>query len=271
MGTETRLWSRLLLVCSLRPLLEPLAPLCHSRGSVATQATILGTPDPIAGFESEETDGVSRVFGGSCSLHAWPETMTKSPNYHIGPLLRVSAMLAGILAWEIVTGPIFMPEAALKSVEVKSSVMIPNDTRLEKPAISTFSEFVARPLFTPTRRPPPTKTEPNIATTAPKPENLQLIGVIISEGERMALLQTLATGDVTRAVEGQSVGGWEVHAINPTQVVLKRGNASEVVMINAPSVSNKPSTANNPPLSGQTNSSATGSPASAPPVSAVPE
>jgi type II secretory pathway component PulC len=183
-------------------------------------------------------------------------------------------MLAGILAWEIVTGPIFMPEAALKSGEVQSSVMIPADTRLEKPAISTFSEFVARPLFTPTRRPPPTKTEPNITTSASKPENLQLIGVIISEHERLALLQTLATGDVTRAMEGQTVGGWEVQAIKPTQVVLKRGNANEVVMINdaaTPSVSNKLSTANSPPLSGQTNSSATGSPSSAPPVSAVPQ
>jgi type II secretory pathway component PulC len=144
--------------------------------------------------------------------------------------------------------------------------MIPNDTRLEKPAISTFSEFVSRPLFTPTRRPPPTRTEPNIARTAPKPENLQLIGVIISEDERMALLQTLTTGDVTRAVEGQTVGGWEVHAIKPAQVVLKRGNASEVVMINDAAPSSV-----KPPLSGQTNSSATGSPASAPPVSAVPE
>jgi type II secretory pathway component PulC len=192
--------------------------------------------------------------------------MAKSPNYRIGALLRVSAMLAGILAWEITTDPIFIPEAALESGEVKSSVMIPNDTRLEKPAISTFSEFVSRPLFTPTRRPPPTKTEPNIARTAPKPENLQLIGVIISEDERMALLQTLTTGDVTRAVEGQTVGGWEVHAIKPAQVVLKRGNASEVVMINDAAPSSV-----KPPLSGQTNSSATGSPASAPPVSAVPE
>jgi type II secretory pathway component PulC len=192
--------------------------------------------------------------------------MAKSPNYRIGALLRVSAMLAGILAWEITTDPIFIPEPALESGEVKSSVMIPNDTRLEKPAISTFSEFVSRPLFTPTRRPPPTKTEPNIARTAPKPENLQLIGVIISEDERMALLQTLTTGDVTRAVEGQTVGGWEVHAIKPAQVVLKRGNASEVVMINDAAPSSV-----KPPLSGQTNSSATGSPASAPPVSAVPE
>jgi type II secretory pathway component PulC len=192
--------------------------------------------------------------------------MAKSPNYRIGALLRVSAMLAGILAWEITTDPIFIPEAALESGEVKSSVMIPNDTRLEKPAISTFSEFVSRPLFTPTRRPPPTRTEPNIAKTAPKPENLQLIGVIISEDERMALLQTLTTGDVTRAVEGQTVGGWEVHAIKPAQVVLKRGNASEVVMINDAAPSSV-----KPPLSGQTNSSATGSPASAPPVSAVPE
>ena len=160
------------------------------------------------------------------------ETMFRSPNHRIGPLLRLSALLAGILAWEIVADPIFKPEATPRSAELKNSIVIPSEASPDKPAMSTFSELVERPLFTPSRRPPPPKTNSNIAAPAPKPENFDLIGVIISADERMALLRTLATGEVMRAVEGQSIGGWEVRAIKPTQVVLLRGKDSEVIKIN---------------------------------------
>ena len=132
--------------------------------------------------------------------------MTKPLNHGIGPLLRLSALLAGILAFEIMYGP-FMPEApSASSTRVEKPVVSLNDTPLEKPAISTFAEIVERPLFTQSRRP--------------------------AQGGRMALLRTLATSEIVRAVEGQNVGGWEVRAIKPTQVVLQQGDDSEVIKIN---------------------------------------
>jgi len=152
------------------------------------------------------------------------------PKHSIGRLLGLSAALAGVLTWEMLAGlPFLTPEAPPPSIEVKKPAVIPTKALPEKPAISTYAEVINRPLFTPSRRPTPPKADTNVA--APKAETFDLIGVIISPGSRMALLRTLATSEVMRAVEGQNVGGWEVRSIKPTQVVLQRGAASEVLKI----------------------------------------
>ena len=184
--------------------------------------------------------------------------MISSPKQRIGPLLILSAVLAGVLALEVMAGPFFVPEATSVSPGAKNSVVLPRESPAEKPAISTFAEVVERPLFTPSRRPPPPKTDSTIAASPEKPETFDLIGVIISADRRMALLRTVASSEVMQAVEGQSIGGWEVHAIKPTQVVLRRGNDSEVIKINdaaKPSAQSSPAV-NNP--SAPKNSSVSG-------------
>ena len=159
--------------------------------------------------------------------------MTQPPKHRIGLLLRLSALLSAVLAWELVAGPtIFLPEDTPEPPTVSDSLVISNQAPPENPPIDKFSEIISRPLFAPSRRPPPPKTESNPALEVSKPESFDLIGVIISADERMALLQTLGTGEVMRAVEGETVGGWKVQAINPTEVELKRGNASDVIKIN---------------------------------------
>jgi type II secretory pathway component PulC len=157
--------------------------------------------------------------------------MTKPLSHRIGPLLRLSALLAGILAFEIMSGPLMPEDPQASSGRTEKPFDSLSDTPLQSPAISTFAEIVERPLFTQSRRPPP-KKDTKVATAAQKPETFELIGVIISPAGRMALLRTLATSEIVRAVEGQTVGGWEVRAIKPTQVVLQQGDDSEVLKIN---------------------------------------
>ena len=158
--------------------------------------------------------------------------MTNPLYYRIGPLLRLSALLAGILAFEIMYGPL-MPEDPQASLSGRTEKPVDSlsDTPLQKPAISTFAEIVERPLFTQSRRPAP-KKDTRVAEAAVKPETFELIGVIISPAGRMALLRALATSEIVRAVEGQNVGGWEVHTIKPTQVVLRQGDDSQMLKIN---------------------------------------
>jgi hypothetical protein len=207
--------------------------------------------------------------------------MISSPKQRIGPLLILSAVLAGVLALEVMAGPFFVPEAPAVSPGAKNSVDFPRESPAEKPAISAFAEVVERPLFTPSRRPPPPKTDSTIAASPEKPETFDLIGVIISADRRMALLRTVASSEVMQAVEGQSIGGWEVHAIKPTQVVLRRGNDSEVIKINdaakppagsSPAVNN-PSAPKNSSVSGEAGSpdAPTTPPSSATPWSGTPE
>ena len=164
----------------------------------------------------------------------------------------------------------FVPEPAPVSSPSANTPVVPRSPP-EKPAISTFAEIVNRRLFTRSRRPAP-KKELKVVADAPKPENLDIIGVMISPAGRMALLRTIATNEVVRAFEGQSVGGWEVSAIKPTQIVLRRGDDSEVIKMNdapPPSVANKAPNVNNPSASGVTSSPANVlcAPAEPPPVS----
>ena len=181
--------------------------------------------------------------------------MTKALHHRIGPLLRLSALLAGILAFEIMYGPL-MPEDPQASLSGRTEKPFDSlsDTPLQKPAISTFAEIVERPLFTQSRRPAP-KKDTKVAEAAVKPETFELIGVIISPAGRMALLRTLATSEIVRAVEGQTVGGWEVRTIKPTQIVLQQGDDSQVLKINdaaASPAAKNPSAPNIPAVSDAT-------------------
>ena len=189
--------------------------------------------------------------------------MTKALHHRIGPLLRLSALLAGILAFEIMYGPLMPEDPQASSGRTEKPVESLSDTPLQNPAISTFAEIVERPLFTQSRRPAP-KKDTKVAEAAVKPETFELIGVIISPAGRMALLRTLATSEIVRAVEGQNVGGWEVRTIKPTQVVLQQGDDSEVLKINdaiAPAAANNPAAPNaptvSPPATGSQDSGAT--------------
>jgi len=165
----------------------------------------------------------------------------------------------------------FVPEPAPVSSLSANTPVVPRSPP-EKPAISTFAEIVNRRLFTRSHRP---KKELKVVADAPKPETFDIIGVMISPAGRMALLRTIATNEVVRAFEGQSVGGWEVSAIKPTQIVLRRGDDSEVIKMNEappPSVANKAPNVNNPSASGVTTSPANVlcAPVEPPPVSEAP-
>jgi hypothetical protein len=173
--------------------------------------------------------------------------------HRIGILLGLSAVLAATLAFEILDGPFFEPAAPTLPARAKTAAAPESQPLADRPPISAFDEIVQRPLFAQTRRPPAPKAEVKIAEDKPEPEAFDLVGVVISPNQRMALLRT-ATNEVLRAGEGQTLGGWEVHDIKPTQVVLQRGDESQVLKISkaadAPSVNAASAGEAAPPLNG---------------------
>jgi hypothetical protein len=145
-------------------------------------------------------------------------------------LVGLAAVLAGVAAVEFVAGPFFVPTPqrsmpGLDALEDPETI-----TPAEKLDISAFSEVIERPLFARSRRPSP-PIEP-VAKTAPKAENFDLVGIIISPSGRVALLRPKRSDDVLRAVEGQQVGGWKIREINSTEITLERGDFSELLKIN---------------------------------------
>jgi general secretion pathway protein N len=80
-----------------------------------------------------------------------------------------------------------------------------------------------RPLFAPTRRPPPQLAAPVVraveATPAPPP-SVVLLGIITEANEARALVRTDASDKVVRARLGDEIGGWKVTQIEPRRLVL---------------------------------------------------
>jgi hypothetical protein len=170
--------------------------------------------------------------------------MTRPPK-HIGALLILSSALTGVLVTELATGPFFVPRAPQEFFGTSEVSKISIDVPAERPDLANFSSIVERPLFTPSRRPPSATGEAKTAEAPSKLEMYDLIGVIISTGRRVALLQPRDKGEILMAMEGQNVGGWDVNAIKPTEVVLKRGSDKDILKIRDTKIS--PSTANSVP------------------------
>jgi hypothetical protein len=91
------------------------------------------------------------------------------------------------------------------------------------PPSSAFSEVLARPVFSPIRRP-----GAQAGALAPS-SSFTLVAIIIAPGDRHALLGFGQPAKIVRVSEGQDVGGWTVEAILPEKVVVRHADAREEV------------------------------------------
>ena len=82
------------------------------------------------------------------------------------------------------------------------------------------ADVLARPLFSETRRRPVAGT-----VRDDKPADFTLVGIVISPKERRALLSHGTPAQLAHVVEGQSIDGWTVTAIEPRRVVLARSGS----------------------------------------------
>ncbi len=147
-------------------------------------------------------------------------------------LLLIALCLAlGYHVWRTLeAGPIAI-DADAAPPQPAPIVAAPPETIAELPRIEEFAETVARPLFMATRRPP----EPEQVVVAPATgaqRNLfNLLGIVISADERVALVTRRRGGDFLRLVVGQRVDGWLVVAIEPDSMTLSQGDATEVLKL----------------------------------------
>ena len=85
-----------------------------------------------------------------------------------------------------------------------------------------YDEIVERPLFSPSRRPPP--VHKNVATEKPSApvitvsKNLVLLGIVLTADKREAIFQDKKTGSIMRTIEGGTVAGWVLKELHPDRV-----------------------------------------------------
>jgi len=90
-----------------------------------------------------------------------------------------------------------------------------------------FRAIVERPLFSPTRRPPPSSAgEPDSG-----PRQFQLKGVVVSAREQHALIVSQATGKSYRVRTGDVVEGWRVERITADSAAFTKDGVEALVRL----------------------------------------
>ena len=92
---------------------------------------------------------------------------------------------------------------------------------------SDFPEIIARPLFSPSRRPPP-KPRPVVARPAPRPVvrkspvRFELLGILREPKQAVALLVARPGGLSYVVRQGDMMSGWKVARIAAREVTLEK-------------------------------------------------
>lgn len=109
---------------------------------------------------------------------------------------------------------------------------LPPPPGLATPPLEHYGEMVARPLFSASRRPVARK-QPLVARSQTRPPDARLIGVLLTEDIRMALL-TEGGKPPRRLAVGQQVDGWTIAAIEPRRVLLRQGALDHELLLAKP-------------------------------------
>jgi hypothetical protein len=118
--------------------------------------------------------------------------------------------------------PLPAADAAARPQFRVSSKPMPTSAGPTESRKDDVASILARPIFSPSRRPeatpietPPAAAAPS-APVAPLP---RLTGVVTTPRDRLALFAA-AEGKVTELVEGESIGGYVIRTISPNEVIL---------------------------------------------------
>ncbi len=162
------------------------------------------------------------------------------PRVHQFIIALLLTMSAVALAWGIYSTS-QPPEEPLTSVPAASELTIETDDPDQPPAmeipppLTDFSQMVERPLFAQSRSPEDPAAE-TAASPLPQPtgkSQLIVMGIIITEGEKVALLKqnNAKGGDTLKVKEGQEVSGWKVASITPESVTVSQRETTDVIKL----------------------------------------
>ncbi|MBV8534030.1 MAG: hypothetical protein JO128_00475 [Alphaproteobacteria bacterium] len=135
--------------------------------------------------------------------------------HRLSRLLAVLCLALGaVIATEIADSPSTAPPTA-SDTRPRAAKAAPDDASFTLPPVSTFSEVVARPLFSDTRRPS------TFAAASPDARpTFVLVGTVLSSQARDALIRHGQPARVDHVAEGQTLDGWTVDSILPDRVIF---------------------------------------------------
>jgi len=148
-------------------------------------------------------------------------------------LAGLAVLLGGVLAAELWLGPVAAP-ALVVGASVPARPAPPAAAEAAPDLAASVDRILARPLFTPGRRPAADPTLP-IGRELPR-----LTGIVITPAGRRAIFAATGTGRSIVVTEGDSIGGYVVRTIAPARVVVSRAEGDRVIH---PSLAKEPTAA----------------------------
>lgn len=177
----------------------------------------------------------------------------------IAALAVLAAALAGLLVIELAESKrTRIPSAAARPGVAPQAKLLPSIAAA--PVDQSYPETVARPLFTPTRRPAPVQAAAPAQTFVRG--QFQLLGVIVAGNAKTAMLREKASGKIHRVELGRELNGIKVATIERDTVTLAQGGETEVVALQVQKAAAGPAAAATGPFAGPA--------AGQPPVAPVP-
>lgn len=143
-------------------------------------------------------------------------------------LTALCAVLAGVIYVEVQNLP-SSPGAGLAGAKSEISLPpLPPDPKFAMLPEQAFAAALERPAFSPMRRPANTPDTNTLLTTS---ADFSLIGVVISDNERFALIKPHDSDELERLHEGEALAGWSAVSIAPDRVVFRRAAVEEEILL----------------------------------------
>jgi len=110
----------------------------------------------------------------------------------------------------------------------------------EAQPLESFASFIARPLFTASRRPPPVATASRGESAAPFQQGrvilgrYRLTGVVVTPKVRIAFVTDINTNKSIAVSEGEKLGDWVFTEITRDSITVQSEGRSNTIAFRAP-------------------------------------
>lgn len=138
-------------------------------------------------------------------------------------LVAANLLVCMVIALQLVFPALPSPQPA--SAKAESGAALPEfgNTKLNPPTVSELVNMVERPLFYVDRRMPEPPIEA-VQAAPPRPLRLELEGVAIAGGSRVAVLRNIGGNGLLQLAEGESHDGWTLETVSSTTARFTRGD-----------------------------------------------
>lgn len=101
----------------------------------------------------------------------------------------------------------------------------------ELPPVTAYQEIVERPLFMADRRPyePPPPAASPVTQRPSKAQQFSLSGVVITEQQNIAILQSADGKTMQRVALGEVIDGWTLTEVHEQHVVLQKDDDTRIL------------------------------------------